>query len=157
MSAKVPLDHIDRKILSILQKDGRITNADLARQVGLSPPSILQRVRKLEDAKIVDGYVAVLNRQNVGLGLMVMVFVSLSLHKDEPIHTFIEQVVEFPEVMECLHVSGEYDFVLKVVIPDMTAYEAFVVEKLTKIASVGKVQSSFVMGTRKHTTEVPVP
>lgn len=157
MPTRFTLDEIDRQILSILQADGRITNADLARKVGLSPPSVLQRVRKLEDAGVISRYVAILDPATLGLTLTVVVFVSLSLHQDQPIERFVDEATKLDEVVECLHVSGDFDFMLKVRVADMRAYEQFISNKLTKIIGIGKVQSCFVMAARKETTEVALP
>jgi Lrp/AsnC family transcriptional regulator, leucine-responsive regulatory protein len=157
MPPRFTLDEIDRQILQILQGDGRITNADLARRVGLSPPSVLQRVRKLEESGVINRYVAILDPATLGLTLTVVVFVSLSLHQDQPIEGFVEQAVRLPEVVECLHVSGDFDFMLKVRVADMRSYEQFIVNKLTKIGGVGKIQSCFVMASRKESTEVTLP
>ncbi|MCG9895007.1 MAG: Lrp/AsnC family transcriptional regulator [Fimbriimonadaceae bacterium] len=151
------MDEIDRRLLELLQEDGRITNAELARRVGLSPPSVLQRVRKLEGQKLIDGYYARLNREALGYGLTVMVNVSLSLHQGQPIDEFATVVSGYDEVLECLHVSGDYDFMLKVVAKDMADYEEFVRSRLSLAPGVGRIQSCFVMGHRKSTTRLPLP
>ncbi len=148
------LDETDIAILRLLQSDGRITNADLARKVQLSPPSILQRVRKLEEAGLVDRYVAILSAPRLGYHITVYAQVSLQLHQDKPIEAFRQAITTIPEVLECYHVSGEFDFLLKILVEDMNAYEALVREKLSTIKGVGKIQSCFVLGTSKHTTEV---
>lgn len=148
------LDPTDVQILELLQKDGRTTNADLARQVRLSPPSILQRVRKLEDLGYVDRYVALLNAETLGYGITVFAQVNLVLHQDQPIERFRNEIAEVPEVLECYHVSGEYDFLLKIVVEDMRAYEALIRERLSKINGIGRIHSNFVLGTAKFTTEL---
>lgn len=153
---KERIDDVDREILRILQSDGRITNADLARRINMSAPSAHQRIRKLEEIGLITGYAAQLSRDRLGLGLLVMVMVSLALHQDQPIETFVAEASAMPEVLECLHVSGEYDFMLKVVAPDMEAYQKFVTHKLTAITGVAKITSSFVLSARKMTMELPL-
>lgn len=153
-TARQKLDDTDIEILRLLQKDGRITNADLARQVQLSPPSILQRVRKLEEGGFVDKYVALLSAAELGYLITVFAQVSLSLHQEQPIEQFRASVLDIPEVMEVYHVSGEFDFLLKILVEDMNAYEVLVREKLSTIKGVGKIQSCFVLGTSKHSTEM---
>ena len=149
-------DEVDLSILRLLQANGRITNADLARRVGLSPPSVLQRVRKLEDQKLITGYTALLNREAMGFGLVVIAMVSLALHQEQAIERFRKAARSMPEVLECLHVSGDFDFLLKIVVRDMKAYEKFIREKLSAIKGVGKIQSCFVLAENKQTTELPI-
>ena len=149
-------DEVDLNILRLLQENGRITNADLARRVGLSPPSVLQRVRKLEDQKLITGYTALLNREAMGFGLVVIAMVSLALHQEQPIERFRKAARSMPEVLECLHVSGDFDFLLKIVVKDMKSYEQFIREKLSAIKGVGKIQSCFVLAENKQTTQLPI-
>ncbi len=153
---KEKLDSYDLNILTILQEEGRITNAELARRVGLSPPSVLQRVRKLEEREFIQGYTAILNEQALGFNFTVLTMVSLSLHQGPPIESFVNQVMELEEVQACFHVSGDYDFLLKVVAKDMEAYENFIREKLGVITGVAKIQSSFVLATKKDTRDLPL-
>jgi Lrp/AsnC family leucine-responsive transcriptional regulator len=153
---KTHLDEIDLQILGILQKDGRITNADLAKSVGLSPPSVLQRVRALEKAGLIRGYHALLEYERLGLKITAWVMISLALHQEQPIERFRRSVQDFPEVLECYHVSGDFDFLLKVVVRDMRAYEAFIREKLSKVKGVQQIRSSFAFGTSKHTTQITI-
>lgn len=150
------LDSVDARILRLLQNDGRVTNADLAREIGLSPPSMLQRVRKLEQAGYVDRYTAILNYEAVGYSLMVMAMISLALHQERPIEKFQAAVRDVPEVLECLHVSGDYDFMLKIVARDIHDYERIVRDELSTIKGVGKIHSSFVLGINKATTVLPL-
>ena len=153
---KTHLDEKDIQILSILQTDGRITNADLAKKVNLSPPSVLQRVRALEKAGLIRGYVALLDPDRLGLRLTALVMVRLSLHQERPIEQFRKSVLEIPEILECYHVSGEFDFLLKVVVRDIRAYEQLIREKITKIKGLQQINTAFVMGVPKHTTEIPL-
>lgn len=153
-TSKTHLDEVDIHILSLLQKDGRITNADLAKSVGLSPPSVLQRVRALEKAGLIRGYYALLDADRLGLRITAWVHITLSLHQEQPIERFRRSIQDIPEILECYHVSGDFDFLVKVIVRDMRAYEAFVREKLTKIKGIQQIKTSFVFGTNKYTTQI---
>ena len=156
MSVKTHLDETDVQILNLLQNDGRITNAELAKRVGLSPPSVLQRVRALEKAGLIRGYVALLDPERMGLRITALVMISLSLHQEQPIERFRRGIQEIPEIIECYHVSGDFDFLLKVVVRDMRAYEVLLREKLSKIKGIGKITTNFVLATNKQTTQIPL-
>jgi Lrp/AsnC family leucine-responsive transcriptional regulator len=151
---KTHLDEVDVQLLSLLQQDGRITNADLAKKVGLSPPSVLQRVRVLEKAGLIKGYFGILDAEKLGLRITALAMISLSLHQEQPIERFRRSVNEIPEVLECYHVSGEFDFLLKIVVRDIRAYEQLVREKLSKIKGIQQIKTSFVLATTKHTTQI---
>jgi len=153
---KTHLDEKDVQILNLLQADGRMTNADLAKKVNLSPPSALQRVRALEKAGLIRGYVAILDPDRLGLRLTALVMVRLALHQDRPIEQFRKAVQEIPEILECYHVSGDFDFILKVVVKDIRAYEQLIREKITRIKGLGQINTSFVMGVSKSTTAIPL-
>ncbi len=150
------LDDLNIELLRILQLDGQISNAELARRVSLSPPSVLQRVRKLEEQGFIQEYAAVLDPERLGFALTVVAMVSLALHQDQPIDNFRKKVKEFPEVLECLHVSGDYDFMLRIVAKDVHDYERFVSERLSAIKGIGKIHSCFVLGVNKRTTALPI-
>lgn len=154
--SKTHLDETDVQILTLLQNDGRITNADLAKSVGLSPPSVLQRVRALERAGLIKGYHAHLDPDRLGLRLTALVMISLALHNEQPIERFRRAIAEIPEVLECWNVSGEHDFVLKVVVRDMKAYEQLLREKITKIKGLHQIHTSFVLSTTKSSTQIPL-
>ncbi|MFY9234813.1 MAG: Lrp/AsnC family transcriptional regulator [Fimbriimonadaceae bacterium] len=153
---KTHLDDTDVQLLSMLQADGRITNAELARKVGLSPPSALQRVRNLERAGLIRGYHAVLDHERLGLRVTVIAMVSLALHQDRAIELFRKAVAAIPEVVECYHISGEHDFILKILVKDIRAYEALVRDNLSRIKGVQKLTSSFVLAVPKLTHIVPL-
>lgn len=154
---KPPLDEKDIQILRILQEDGRITNADLAKRIDLSPPSALQRVRRLERSGFIRGYTALLDPEMLGYGITVWAMISLTLHQDQPIDRFREGVQQIPEVVECYNVSGDCDFLLKILVADIHAYEQLMREKLSRIEGIRNLHSSFVLGVTKHTTQIPVP
>ncbi|HWA83274.1 MAG TPA: Lrp/AsnC family transcriptional regulator, partial [Fimbriimonadaceae bacterium] len=143
-------------LLKLLQEDCRITNADLAKRVGLSPPSVLQRVRALERAGLIKGYTAILDAEKLGLRIAAFAAISLSLHQDMPIERFRRSIQEIEEVQECYHVSGEYDFLLKIVVRDMRAYETLIREKISRIRGIRQINSSFVFGVTKQTTAIPL-
>lgn len=155
MAAK-HLDEVDVQILSILQSDGRITNADLAKKVNLSPPSVLQRVRNLENLGLIKGYFALLDAERLGYRITALAMISLSLHQEQPIERFRKAIQDIPEVLECYHVSGEFDFLLKIVVRDIRAYELLIREKLSKIKGIGQIKTSFVLAQPKSTTKLPL-
>ncbi len=150
------LDEVDTQLLNLLQEDGRITNAELAKRVGLSPPSVLQRVRALEQNGFILGYTALLDPMKMGYNITVFASVSLSLHQDMSIERFRKAIQDIPEVQECYNVSGEYDFLLKILVVDMHAYELVVREKISRIRGIRQINSSFVFGVTKHTTAIPI-
>jgi len=153
---KTHLDEVDVQLLSLLQQDGRITNADLAKKVGLSPPSVLQRVRVLEKAGLIKGYFGILDAEKLGLRITALAMISLSLHQEQPIERFRRSVNDIPEVLECYHVSGEFDFLLKIVVKDIRAYEQLIRERLSKIKGIQQIKTSFVLATTKHTTQIQI-
>jgi Lrp/AsnC family transcriptional regulator, leucine-responsive regulatory protein len=150
------LDETDIQLLALLQGDGRITNAALAEKVGLSPPSVLQRVRALENAGLIRGYFALLDAERLGFRLTALAMISLSLHQEQPIERFRRSVLDIPEVLECYHVSGEFDYLLKIVVKDMRGYEKLIRERISKIRGVGQIRTSFVLATTKYSTQLPL-
>ncbi len=150
------LDEIDKKIVTILQQDGRITNARLAEQVGISPAGMLDRVRRLEKSGTIKKYVALVNPEHVGRGTLAFVSVTLAMHRLPSIDSFIEQIDAMPEVLESYHVTGEEDFILKVAVGTISEYEDFLLHKLTRIEGVGKVKTTIVLSTTKYETGLVV-
>ncbi|QXD16831.1 Lrp/AsnC family transcriptional regulator [Rhodocaloribacter litoris] len=150
------LDHIDRQILDILQEDGGITNVELARRVGLAPATTLDRVKKLRQRGVIRGYVALVDPSKVNQGTIAFVQVTLNAHGADFVQAFREQVQTLPEVLECYHISGESDYLLKVVAPNIQQYEDFLLHKLASIPNIGKIHTSFVLSTVKHATKIPV-
>ena len=143
------IDEFDRRILAALQRDARQTNQALADQVGLSPTPCLRRVKRLERDGIITGYNANLNRKALGLGLTIFVTVKVARHQDRDAMHFVNTVTSWPEVMACHLVSGDMDYLLEVVAPDMEAYERFVLKRLLKIEGVKDLRSNFAMRTFK--------
>jgi Lrp/AsnC family leucine-responsive transcriptional regulator len=149
-------DAIDRSILQNLQNDGRLTNAELAERVGLSPTPCLRRVKALEESGVIAGYRAELDRGKLGLGLMVMVGVKVDGHRDESATAIQLAFNRMPEVVSCHLISGDADFLLEVALPDLQAYEAFLLGKLLKLPMVKDVRSHFVIRTVKAKGPLPL-
>lgn len=150
------LDDIDRRILATLQRDGRAANVEVAAQAGLSPSPCLRRVRQLEDAGIIKGYHAELSRQGIGLGLTVFVGIKVERHHDATASAFRAAILARPEVVSCHLVSGESDFLLQVVVPDLAAYERFLLDVLLKLPGVTDIRSNFAIQTVKDNAPLPL-
>jgi Lrp/AsnC family leucine-responsive transcriptional regulator len=150
------IDEIDRAILGLLQADGRMTNADLARAVGLSPAATHARVRRLERDGLIRAYVALVDRERAGFDLLCFVSVSLQLHRPTLVASFPKRVAEMPEVLECHHVTGESDYLLKVAVRGRHELEHFIVDRLTPIPGVARIQTSLVLRELKATTALPL-
>lgn len=151
------MDKYDRRILAELQRNGRITNQELAEKIALSPSPCLRRVRDLEQQGIIDGYVALLNARKLGYALMSLVHLSMDKHTPERFSDFERTVAQYPEVLECHLITGQQaDYMLKVVVQDMDAYQQFLLEKLTRIEGVSGVHSSFVLKSPVTKTALPV-
>ncbi|MCB1163424.1 MAG: Lrp/AsnC family transcriptional regulator [Candidatus Krumholzibacteriia bacterium] len=153
----VRIDATDRRILEILQGEGRLPNARIAERVGLSPPSVLERIRKLEEKGVIRGYTALVDGRRLGLRTEVYVAVALSFHRQECIDEFREAILSTPQVLECHHLTGEDDFLLRVVVPEIEDYEDFLLHTLTRIECVSKVKSAFVLSTLKREARLPLP
>ncbi len=151
------LDITDIKILEILQQDARITTKAMAEQLHLSTTPVFERVKKLEKSGWIKKYVALVNHKKMGLSLVAFISISLTKHSRSYLDQFVKEVNQYKEVMECYHIAGNFDFILKVIVKDMEAYETFVLTKLSNIANLGRVQSSFVLSVNIHTTAYAVP
>lgn len=158
MSFDIELDAIDRRILSALQAQGRSTFDELAAAAGLSASAALRRVRRLEEAGVITGYVALLAPERVGLALTAYVSVRLAKHagRGNPVDDFAAAVQAWPEVVECAALTGEMDYLLRVLVRDMAHYSRFVMDTLLKHAAVQDCKTSFVMRRLKATTAVPL-
>ena len=146
----------DKRILEVLQSQGRIPNVQLAAEVGLSPSAVLERVRKLEERGIIERYVALVDNKLVGLGTVAFVAVSLSLHQKDSIENFLHFVEGCAKVLECHHVAGTEDYLLKVYSRDIDDYEHFLLTALTRIKGVDRVRTMFVLSTLKRDTAIPL-
>lgn len=150
-------DSYDRAILRRLQRDGRISNQDLAEAVNLSPSPCLRRVRRLEENGIIESYAARLNARKLGLKQMALLHISMDRHTPERFTHFEAAVAELPEVLECHLITGQQaDYLLKVMVEDMDAYQLFLLNKITRIEGVAGVHSSFVLKSPVNTTALPV-
>src|SRR5215468_10921828 len=144
------LDAIDRKILGLLQEDGRISIADLAEKVGLSPSPCLRRVRMLEERGVIARYVAVLDQQSVGLPVSVFVSIKLESQREEALERFKKAIAKWPEVLECYLMTGPRDYLLRIVVADLEAYDRFLKQKLTRIDGLSSIESSFALEQTKY-------
>ena len=152
-----PLDAIDWNILALLQADARISNVELARQVGLSPSPCLSRVRVLEESGYISRYVSLLDPQRVGLKVSVFIQVTLEKQIEPALERFEAAIRDRPEVMECYLMTGEADYLLRVVVPDLQALERFILQFLSRVPGVGNIKSSFALKQVKYQTALPLP
>ena len=154
---KIKLDQTDRKILELLQANSNITNAQLALEIGLSAAPTLERVKKLETAGVIKSYHSVVDAASVGLGVSTFVMASLKGHNKENITKFMNAISEIKEIVECHHVTGQADFILKIVCTDIPSYQNLMLEKVTNIEVVDNLQSMVILSTFKDTKMVPIP
>lgn len=154
---KLKFDELDRKILNVLQADGRISLVDLAAKVGLSVTPCLRRVRILERTGVIARYVAVLDQRAVGLPVSVFVSIKLERQQEEALDRFAKTIARWPEVLECYLMTGSRDYWLRVVVPDLEAYERFVKQKLTRVEGIASIESSFALEQVKYTNILPIP
>ncbi|MBU2888017.1 Lrp/AsnC family transcriptional regulator [Gilvimarinus agarilyticus] len=157
MKANFKIDKTDRKILKILQTNGKITNAKLSEEVGLSPAPTLERVKKLEQAGIIKSYHAELNAEMLGLGVNTFVQVSLKGHNKQNIDSFLSRIEKIDEVVECHHITGSGDFILKVMARDIASYQLLMLEQVSDIDVVDSLQSMVILSTFKNNKEIPLP
>lgn len=157
MSNLIQLDRTDRRILELMQANGRISNLELAERIGLSPSPCSRRVKALEDAGLIASHVTLLNANKLGLSLQAYIHISLDRHTPERFESFDAAIMDFSEVLECDLVTGtEADYQLKVVVRDMEHYQQFLLGKLTRVNGVTGVRSSFVLRRIKHETALPL-
>ncbi|MGC6535700.1 MAG: Lrp/AsnC family transcriptional regulator [Parvibaculales bacterium] len=153
---KPRLDDIDLKIIDVLQTDGRITNVDLAKQVGISAPPCLRRVRALEEAGFIKGYRARVDAGMLGLGVTVFAMVGLESQAEADLQAFEARVADWPEVLECHMLNGEIDFILKCIAPDLESFQAFLTHKLTPAPNVANVRTSLTIRRSKGDVGLPL-
>ena len=152
----MPMDRVDRRLLEILQREGRLSNAALAERVHLSPSPCLRRVKALEEDGVIEGYRAVVGRESVGLGLTVFVEIKVEGHSDRLAEEIEAAVNAMPEVVACHIVSGAADFLLEVVVPDLRSYERLLLGSLLKLPAVVDVRSNFAIRTVKAPAPLPL-
>jgi Lrp/AsnC family leucine-responsive transcriptional regulator len=145
-------DSIDKKLLALLQEDSKKTTKELSLKLNLSVTAVYERIKKLEKEGIVSKYVALLNRNKIQKGFVVFCHLKLMQHTKEFISQFEKEVVQLIEVLECFHVSGDYDYILKICVKDMEEYREFMVTKLTSLQHIGSTHSTFMIGEVKNTT-----
>jgi Lrp/AsnC family leucine-responsive transcriptional regulator len=155
--APLKLDRTDRRILALMQANGRISNLELAEAVGLSPTPCSRRVKRLEESGLIERHVTLLNQQLLGLNITAVISITMDRHTPERFENFEREVSAYPEVVECSIVTGQSaDYLLKAVLPDMTYYEEFLLGRLTRIEGVTGVHSSFVLRKVIARTELPL-
>jgi len=150
------IDKIDKKILETLQENGRITNSDLAKIINISPPPTAERVKKLEKNGYIKKYVALIDPVKVGITCFTYVEVTLVRHGKDAIERFMGSIVKLDEVLECHHITGGADFLLKIATKDIPTYEQFIIHKLTALPDVQHLKTLVVLSTLKHETKIPI-
>lgn len=148
------LDTIDKKLINLLQQDSKQTTKQLSLQLNLSVTAVYERVKKLENQKVIEKYVAIVNKNKIEKAFLVFCHIKLMQHSKEYLNTFEYEILKLEEVSECFHVSGDYDYILKVYVKDMDAYRNFVVTKLTAIKHIGSTHSTFAIEQVKNTTAI---
>ena len=155
-TSKIELSAVDRKILRALQEDGRMTIQAIADRVGLSASPCLRRIRQMEKAGIIAGYSATVDQKAVGLPVSVFISIKLERQRAEQLDRFGAAISRWPEVMECYLMTGQFDFLLRVVCADLEAYEQFLRERLTQVEGVASIESSFSLGQVKYSRVLPL-
>ncbi|MBU3822343.1 Lrp/AsnC family transcriptional regulator [Flavobacteriaceae bacterium XHP0103] len=155
-NSAMQLDEIDFRILKILQNKSNLTTKELATKVNLSTTPVFERVKKLEKAGYIKNYVAVLDAEKLSKGLMVFCNVTLKEHTRDIGNQFVKDILSLKEVVECYNISGDYDFLLKILVSDMKEYQNFVLDRLGSIKNIGSAHSTFVMGEIKNTYAIPI-
>ena len=150
------LDEMDREVLRLLQDDGRISSAELARRVNLSAPGLQKRLKKLEQKGVIDRYVTLVNREALGLDLLCFAQVTLTHHQPECVSNFCTRVQGLQEVLECHYLAGEFDYILKVVVADRHHLEKLLREQIIPIPGVDKIRTSIVLNEVKTSTSLPL-
>lgn len=150
------LDKIDLKIIHLLQKDAKMKIKEIAHELGMTNTPIFDRIKKLENSGVITGYSATINKEKVGLYLVAFCSITLDKHNEANINQFEKEVGNLEEVIECYHIAGMVDYLLKVVSKDMTQYQAFIAKKLAALDNIGRVQSSFVMTPIKEDGILPL-
>ncbi|MDR6514164.1 Lrp/AsnC family transcriptional regulator [Chryseobacterium camelliae] len=147
-------DDIDRNLLLFLQQDSKQTTKELAYKLGLSVTAVYERIRKLENAGVIAKYVAILDRHKINRDFLVLCHVKLTQHKKEYVLQFEKEIMDLQEVTECFHVSGDYDYILKIGVRDMDDYRNFMLSKLTTLNHIASTHSSFMISEIKNTTAI---
>lgn len=149
-------DSIDKQLLKLLQQDSKQTNKELSNKLNLSVTAIYERIKKLEKEGIIHNYVAQVKKEKVDKAFVAYCHIKLMQHTQDYVFKFEKEVANLPEVMECYHISGDYDYLLKVIVSNMEAFREFMVNKLTSISHIGSTHSMFVINEVKHTTALTI-
>ncbi len=157
MPTNLKIDQTDRKILEILQANAKITNAQLSKEIGLSPAPTLERVKKLENSGVIKSYHAQLDTGTIGLGVNTFVMVTLKGHNKKNIDLFLDEINRIEDVIECHHITGSGDFILRVIAKDITSYQKLMLEKVSEIEVVDSLQSMIILSTFKDSKVMPIP
>jgi len=152
----MPFDDIDRKLLKLLQSDSKQTNKALSYNLNLSVTAVYERIKKLEREGVIDKYVALVKKEKVEKAFVAFCHIKLVRHSQDYVMKFEKEVTNLDEVLECYHISGDYDYLLKVLVKDMQAFREFMVKKLTTINHIGSTHSMFVINEVKHTTSITI-
>lgn len=152
----VPLDGQDKHILMLLQEDAHQTHKEIAKKLGLSLTATYERIKRLEKFKVIKKYIALVDREKVGKGLLVLCQISLKEQSHDKLKGFERSILKLPEVIECYYVAGNYDFLLKIVSENMASYQNFVITKLSTLPNVANVQSTFIMSELKYETAIAI-
>ncbi|NNC50376.1 MAG: Lrp/AsnC family transcriptional regulator [Flaviramulus sp.] len=147
-------DATDKQLLEYLQEDSKQTNKELSNKLNLSITAVYERIKKLEKEGFIKGYIVLLNKEKIDKNFMVFCHIKLLQHSQDYVVSFEKQVKQIGEVLECYHISGDYDYLLKVLVKDMAAFREFMVKKLTTINHIGSTHSMFVINEVKHTTVI---
>ncbi len=150
------LDEIDLKILRLLQNDAKLTNKALSANLALSVTAVYERIKKLEKTGFIEGYVALVSKEKVDKSFIAFCHVKLVQHTQDNVKQFEREVIAIDEVLECYHLSGDYDYLLKVHVKDMESYRKFMIEKLTNLNHIGSTHSMFMINQVKHTTALNI-
>ena len=155
-TSEMMLDDLDKTILRLLQADGRLSNLDLARQMNLSPPATHARLKQLEKEGYIRKFTTLVDRDKAGFDLLCFIHVALQMHQLEQVENFRTMIRQIPEVLECHHITGEYDYLLKVVLHNRKDLERFVVDRITPIQGIARIHTSLALTEVKNTTELPL-
>ncbi|MBQ0786804.1 MAG: Lrp/AsnC family transcriptional regulator [Oceanihabitans sp.] len=147
-------DAIDKKLIQLLQEDSKQTNKALSNTLNLSVTAVYERIKKLENQGVINKYVALVNKEKVAKSFVAFCHVKLTQHSQDYVIKFEKEVADLQEVLECYHISGDYDYLLKVLVKDMEAFREFMVNRLTKINHIGSTHSMFMINEVKHTTAI---
>jgi Lrp/AsnC family leucine-responsive transcriptional regulator len=150
------IDDSDRKILTLLQENAKLTTKEIADKLGLSVTPVYERIKRLEKHKYIKGYVALVDRKKVDKSLMAFLFISLKEHSQKALLSFENEILKFPKVIECYHIAGQYDFLLKILVKDMQDYHEFTFHRLATLDNIAHVQTDFVMNDLKYSTQIPI-